>query len=228
MEYHRGKRSLQLSFSFLSWNYTLTWRLVKRLKERGKTRILRAIELPLQVILSKLWYRNEYGIEKKGNRGGGGEEESQHFLTISRCSNAQRWNRGVGSIANGAVTSRIRNTKRVLRRSLFEKKRRYEFRSRTADRGVPLYGAWPPNLNVSTATTIRNTGSLDKRRLNRAHRFSFVFESMLLLTTAARVSCSTCSVPTNLDTIVCYVQKNRYGRRWYSIEPTSEHGDVRS
>lgn len=111
---------------------------------------------------------------------------------------------------------------------LSKKKRRYEFRSRTADGGVPLYGAWPPNLNASTATTIRNTGSLDKRRLNRAHRFSFVFESMFLLTTAARVSFSTCSVLTNLDTIVCYVQKNRYGRRWYSMEPTSEHGDLRS
>lgn len=61
-------------------------------------------------------------IEKKGNRGGGGEEESQHFLTISRCSNVQRWNRGVGSIASGDVTSRIRNTKRILRRSLIEKK----------------------------------------------------------------------------------------------------------
>lgn len=80
-------------------------------------------------------------IEKKENRGGGGEEESQDIFTVSRC-NAQRWNRGVGSTLLVEMLRRgLETRKAYCGVRLSKKKRRYEFRSRTADGGVTLYGA---------------------------------------------------------------------------------------
>lgn len=167
-------------------------------------------------------------IEKKGNRGGGGEEESQHFFTILRCSNAQRWNRGIDSIASEDVTSPIRNTKRILRRSLIEEKASIRISvAYSRWRRIPLYGAWP-NLNVSTAATIRNTGRLDKRRLNRAHRFSFVFEHAPSSKRCTRVLLDARFPQISILSCVTFRKIAMVeGESKFSVEPTSEHGEVR-